>query len=180
VLAAHLSAVDPHAQYTLETAALATFAFAGYGGIRLATPTAASIGAGWTTVPFDTTVLTTPRHVTQDFAVNALRFDTEGVANISAALTITHNSSNSNWDRKFDIRLLNVDTGVPGMSFTVHTARRLTGTYFSATLLTDITVGEINDRFVLQIGNSPDTYSSVVVDSAVLSANYVSEFRGSL
>jgi len=175
----HVANADPHPQYALETAALDIFTTAGYGGIRRDPPIGmGNIGAGWQVVPFNTASLTTPKRVTQDIGNNALRFLNEGVVQVSVSLSVEHNSSNGG--RQFSIRLTNLDSGISGNGYIVFVGRNAEGTNIGITLIAEVALSDINQRYVIEIGGSPDTFSSVVLDAGILTATYVSEFRGTL
>ena len=152
-----------------------TLVFAAYGGIVLKTPTALpDIGAGWTTLLFDTPRLTTPRHVIQDFANNGIRFDHEGIYSINIAFTISHNENNSS--RTIEVRLFNVTDGISGESTVIGISRNQPVTNFAAQMLADIGSTDIGDLVVVQVGNG-DTLLNVVDVAASFNATSVSEFK---
>ena len=154
---------------------VALFTAAAYGGIVLKTPTALpDIGAGWTTLLFDTPRLTTPRHVIQDFANNGIRFDHEGIYSINIAFTISHNENNSS--RTIEVRLFNVTDGISGESTVIGISRNQPVTNFAAQMLADIGSTDIGDLVVVQVGNG-DTLLNVVDVAASFNATSVSEFK---
>ena len=154
---------------------LDAWASTGYGGVRNDAPSALpDIGAGWTTMLADTAVLGSPRAVTQDGASNAIGLDRAGVWNIAVFFSLTHNEAQASRDTQ--VRLFNIDAGLPSIGTRIGIGRNTDTTVFSITLMVEISELEAGDRWRVEIGGG-DALTAVTQNSGRLSANVVSEYR---
>ena len=156
---------------------LAIFSTAAYGGIRQAADVVLpDIGIGWTTLLAELPSLTTSRGITQDFANNGIRFNTEGVFSIGVTFAISHNESNAS--RTINVRIFNSTLGTGADASEIGIARNQPITNYSATLLVDIDTAILGDLFQIQIGGTTDTLLNVVELTFGFITNAVSEYRG--
>lgn len=160
-------------QLATEKFVVDNFVVAGYGGVKLDTPAALSdIDSTWQTLPADSAVVGIPKYVTQDFAQDGVIIIAAGIWQVAANIAISHNELNAG--REMQLRLLNVDTGVPGAGVTFGTGRNVGITNMTATVLFDMPEIDENDLFVLQVNSALDTYSLVTLESYNFSVVHVS------
>jgi hypothetical protein len=153
---------------------LPVFPTIGYGGIRLDTPTGMpSLGIGFEVIPADAAVVTSPVTVTQDFGNNGIRFGQEGVWNLSVNFSIEHNESNSG--RQFSVQIYNATEATGTAGVIVPVARNQPGTYFSATLMVEVSNADIGDLYQIRVGGG-DIITGVLVESYQLSVTHISQF----
>jgi len=153
-----------------------TLVFAAYGGIRLVTPTALpDIGAGWTTLLFDTAALTVPKNVVQDFANNGLSFNSVGVYSVNVSFTLTHDENNAS--REIEARIYNVTSAIAGITTVIGISRNQPATNYAVQSLFEIPADHVGDLFVVEVGNG-DTLLTVQEINASFTVNAVSEYTG--
>jgi len=149
---------------------------AGYGGVNQSTPVGIpDLGAGFEVLPADEGLLSAPRAVTQDFANNGLIFTIEGVWSIGVVLSLVHAESNSG--RQIIVQLYNATLDSSVSEVVLPIARNQPGTYFSSSFLSEVTAANVGDVFQVRIGGG-DTVTAVTLQLYTLSANHVSEWKG--
>ena len=180
-VAEHEGKSDPHPDYTLEQEALSAFAFAAYGGMAydgdgFAFP---DIGAGWQDLNmYNTLSVATPRHVVVDLVNDTLSVDSEGVYQLSVAMSFNHNSSNGG--RITRVRLYDDNAGIPlGGGFQIGTGRSAESTSVGVSILFEVTAAMVDHKLAIQIGGG-DVYSAVEFTSADFSMHSIGEYRGQL
>jgi len=156
--------------------ALNIWVVAAYGGVRLAAQTALpDVGIGWTTLEFDSGVLTSPRGVTQDTANSGLRINEEGIYMVDVSFTLEHSESNSG--REIEVRVYNVDKAESGGGTVIGIGRNQPSTNFTTAIMAEAPANTIGDLLVIQIGNG-DALTAVNQVSGAFSVHAVGEFRG--
>ena len=179
--AAHVAAANPHDQYTLETDALQLFTLAAYGAMEQSGDSTLfpDLGAGWQDIDvFDNVPVASPRGVTPDLVNDTLTIDTYAVYMMTLTLAMSHNEVNAG--RETSLRLYDNTAGAPaGAGFTFGTGRNVGVTAASMTLMFEVPQGSEGHSYNVQIGGG-DTYSSVVITSAVWTMHSIGEYRGGL
>jgi hypothetical protein len=156
--------------------ALPVFPTIGYGGVVLSVPTGIpNLGIGFEVLPADAAVVTSPVTVTQDFANDGIRFSQEGVWNINIGFSLTHNESNSG--RETTVQLYNATEATGGNGVPMPIARNQPGTYFSGTLMVEVTAADEGDLYQIRVGGG-DSITAVTVEGYEFSATHVSQFVG--
>ena len=146
----------------------------GYGGIQQTVATGMpNFGGGWTLLPADAGLLTTPHNVVQDHPMDAIALEVAGLWELTINFGFEHNSSNAG--RLINLRLLNTSTGTPSSQYQIGTGRNAEHTNATVTLLFEVPAGNIGDLISVQLGGG-DSYSNVVLDAFVMQAVLVSEF----
>lgn len=131
---------------------------AGYGGIgQNAIQALPDLGASWVTLDiFDTELLASPIDVVQDITNDALAFTSEGVWQISAKVSISHNELNAG--REIRLRIYDVTAATAGATEFVYGVARNVGasTLIIPATLVDITSPQVGHLFAMQIGSGGD------------------------
>lgn len=176
----NLTVGDPHPQYVLETAALAVFVAAGYGGIVQDTPVAlGDIDAVDSDLLFNSSLITAPKGITQNFASNGLGIDEQGIWRISASIALTFVGSNSG--RELRVGILNKSQGtLIGAPLTFFAGRNQDGMNISFSFMIEVGLVSVGDLFTLVIDSVADTFTGVTEISGIFEMNHVSEFQGIL
>jgi hypothetical protein len=146
---------------------------AGYGEISLAADTPmADLGAGWETVPFDTTSISTPKGVTYNLANNSLSLNANSVwqANINVTLTFTE----VNAGRVMGVRLFNVTQGTGSLGTESFVGRNTAGHTLTYSLLLETTTA--GDEIQIQVSGLTDTFANVTAIGAGFGVNNVGPF----
>ncbi|MDJ0905366.1 MAG: hypothetical protein QNI96_05060 [Woeseiaceae bacterium] len=146
---------------------------AGYGSIRQSVSTPITIDAGWTTIPFDTSVLAVPKNVEQNIANNSLRPLVEGIVVISAEFTLAHNESNQG--RVLNVRGHNLDDNVSTGTIPYAVARNQPGSNVSLQVMATIDADRVGDSYVIQVQAGSGSFSGVSVEYANFLMYYISE-----
>jgi len=140
----------------------------GYGAARLDIPEAFTLGAGWTTLPFDTQVLF-PRGVSIDLGTDTFTLLVAGVWRYSVGFSLEgHNSSNGG--RVTRLRVFNVTQGIGATEFVVGIGRNVEDTSASLTVIFD--APNNTDVYRVELGNGDDVTGGTLNASNV-SLNYL-------
>jgi hypothetical protein len=142
-----LNTLDDHVRLLVEN-----LVYAGYGGLRELGPTAFDVPALiYSTVPFSTVAVTTPKEVTQDPATNSLSVAKGGVWLLVVSGTLAGHDS-SNQGRTFNLRLWNATESVGGSPIPIGVGRNVEDTNFSVTVLVELLDTDIGDIYQLELG----------------------------
>ncbi len=147
---------------------------AGYGGVELVnSPTTGNdLGAGWDTLDYiyNGDFVTTPRGVVQDFVNGTLSTTTDSIWTVNIILSLTFPELNQG--REIEVRLFNQTQSLGGAGVPIPIARNQPGIYFSASFMIDVV--NVNDVFVLQIGNG-STVTGITYNGARFHVSHVSD-----
>lgn len=164
---------DIEAEQVVQNDDIDTRVIAGYGGIQLDVPVGGAIELAWTTLPADNPSYVTPVDVAQEFVTNSLEFQGVGEWIVNVYFSIAHNESNGG--RIFYVRMFNATDNVAvGPGTEVFVARNQPGTVFSVAFSANISPAFVGDRFQIQVGASPDTFTNVVFSDFKYLANRIS------
>jgi len=176
----NLTVGDPHPQYTLVASALAVFVAAGYGGITQDAP----VGLGNITgldqdLLFDSSLIATPKGITQNFGSNGLVIGEQGVWKVSAVIALAFVGSNNG--RELRVGILNkTQSTLVGTPLTFFSGRNQDGMNISFSFMIEVGLANVGDLFTLVIDSLADTFTGVTEISAIFEMNHVSEFQGVL
>lgn len=163
----------------LGKGAIDFFVAAGYGGIeQTGTPAMSDIDSTFQTIAFNAATLTNPRGVVQDFANDALIFNSEGIWKISVILSISFVDINSG--RELQVRFFNADTTTAGPALTYFVGRNQAGINIFFSINVEIPQVVVGDKFEIEIGSAADTFTVVTNEDARYEANHISELQDSL
>lgn len=175
----HEAAPDPHPQYALESAAIAAFVAAGYGGIGVDNEVAMPniTGAYQTLTGFDLALIPAPKGVVQDFPNNALIFNAEGIWQLSVKVTLAFAESNAG--RQLSLRIWNNTSGSPsGVEFIFFVGRNQAGANLSFVLNGSFPADAVGDEIQLQVAApTGDTFTGVSNLGTIFQANHISEIQ---
>jgi hypothetical protein len=157
-----------------ESKAVDNLSFAGYGGLRLATPRIGSdIGAGVQIIEFDATLLSEPKFISQDLPNNSLEILRPGVWAASINLGFDHNESSQS--RRTNVTVL---TPQGPFDFYLSTSGHVLASIFHIVTLFEVAEESVELPYQLQIGGG-DVYTSVEWTLSSLAFWSVGEWRGS-
>lgn len=145
------------------------FVGAGYGGLNQSVATAITLTSGWTTVPADQALLSTPRLVEQQIASDGVVLEQGGIWMWSVNLLVAHDVLASG--RTMGIRLFNVTDSVVIATFDYAIAQNQPATNINTVLPVEIPDTDTGDLLVLQLSALADTFSAVTVRGGFNLAN---------
>jgi len=155
----------------------------GYGGIRLlgSDVVGTDLGTGWDTLNYiyDSIGIAVPRGVTQDFANGTIAFTSDNIWQVNVVVSMSHDDVNRG--RSMQLRVFNTITAVGSNPLDIAIGRNTPGTNVIVSFLIEVPTAELNDPFVLQVGNvlnasgNPDTMTTILYKTARLEATHQSE-----
>lgn len=157
-----------------------TFVAAGYGGIALTSTTALSnINTTWQKIPFNTSLVTTPKDVTHDLANDGLEFDKPGLWAVDVKVTISFDEAVAG--RRLKVRAYNETDGAPeGIEYPFYVGRNQGGINIVVPTFVEISSGEIEERIVIQVASTSDTFTSAFAENAIFKVAHSSERVGAI
>ncbi len=138
--------------------------------IQEATISNFNIGAGWTTLPFDT-LTTSPRGISFNTTNNTFQFENAGAWRISTGFNLSgHNSSNQG--RTTNIRLWNVADSAEAGRISIGIGRNVEDTQINVSNIWNITEDNLNEEYRFEVGGGSSVTGGDLTNHSI-AANYL-------
>jgi hypothetical protein len=162
----------------LRTGVSSLYVGAGFGGLRLNTPTSlGTVDATWTTLVADTALPDDPFRVVVDLTDNSLTAESEGTYSVSLTVVLSHDEAQTG--RTTNVRVYNLTDAIPVTIVPVAVGRNTPGTNFAAASLFTVDSSNVNKELVIQIGGG-DILNTVTLEAYIFNIYSVGPFEGIL